>query len=41
MLGEWILAILAGVFFLLVLFALVSFVIRIFSDAKPYKRHRR
>lgn len=35
---EWLIVIFSGGFFLLMLFALVAFVVRIFRNAKPHER---
>lgn len=38
--GDWLLVIFSAAFFLLVLFALVSFVVRLFRESRPNRRHR-
>ncbi len=36
--AQWVIVVFSAVFFLVMVFALVSFVIRIFRHAKPYER---
>lgn len=37
---EWLVVLVSGTFFLLVLFALLSFVVRLFRETQPQKRKR-
>ena len=38
--GNWLLVLFSAAFFLVVLFALVSFVVRLFRGSQPNRRHR-